>query len=175
MTLRHAPLSRRLVPAALLALALGLVPASPAQAARLKLKATMERYSGNPAYLAVYVTDAEGRFQATVQVFGEKVQYYPHLARWMRGVGPQSVALDGVTGASVGAGRGLDVTVEVADALIGAGYQLRVDAAAENIADLPAEIVLPLDRSAAGVDATGRGLVARFRFEMGSQTRDGPR
>lgn len=166
MTRLGAPLSRRLATAAPLALALGLVPASPAQAARLRLKATMERYSGNPAYLAVYVTDAKGHFQATVQVFGDKVQYYPHLAHWMRGVGPQSVPLDGVTGASVGSGRGLDVTVEVADALIDAGYQLRVDAAAENIADVPSEIVLPLERGAAGRDATGRGLVARFRFDM---------
>lgn len=138
----------------------------PAHAARLRLRATMERYSGNPAYLAVYVTDAKGHFVATVQVFGDKVQYYPHLARWMRAVGPQSVALDGITGASVGAGRGLDVSVEVADVLIGAGYQLRVDAAAENIADNPAEIILPLEPGSTGLDATGRGLIARFRFEM---------
>lgn len=137
-----------------------------AQAARLRLKAAMERYSGNPAYLAVYVTDAKGHFVATVQIFGDKVQYYPHLSRWMRAVGPQSAPLDGITGASVGAGRGLDVSVEVSDALIGAGYQLRVDAAAENIADNAAEIVLPLEPAAAGIDATGRGLIARFRFEM---------
>lgn len=165
MTRSRAPHRRRL-PAALLALAFAVMPVVPAEAARLRLKATMERYSGNPAYLAVYVTDAKGHFQATVQVFGEKVQYYPHLAHWMRAVGPQSTPLDGVTGASVGSGRGLDVTAEVADVLIDAGFQLRVDAAAENIADVPSEIVLPLERGSAGVDATGRGLIARFRFEM---------
>lgn len=152
--------------ACLLCLALGLTPSAPAEAARLRLKATMERYSGNAAYLAVYVTDAQGHYRATVQVFGEKVQYYPHLAHWMRGVGPQSTTLDGITGASVGSGRGFDVTVEVADALIDAGFRLRVDAAAENIADEPSEIVLPLERAAAGRDVFGRGLVARFRFEM---------
>jgi hypothetical protein len=148
-----------------LGFALGL-EATPAEAARLRLRATMERYSGNPAYLAVYVTDTKGRFVATVQVFGDKVQYYPHLSHWMRAVGPQSVPLDGITGASVGAGRALDVTVEVADALIDAGLQLRVDTAAENIADDPAEIILPLERAVAGRDATGRGLIARFHFDM---------
>jgi hypothetical protein len=157
---------RRFLAVLVLGLALGLEATPPAEAARLRLKATMERYSGNPAYLAVYVTDAKGHFVATVQIFGDKVQYYPHLSHWMRAVGPQSVPLDGITGASVGAGRGLDVTVEVADALIDAGLQLRVDAAAENIADDPAEIILPLEQGAAGRDATGRGLIARFHFDM---------
>ena len=155
-----------LASSALLCLALGLVPTAPAEAARLRLKGTMERYSGNAAYLAVYVTDARGHYRTTIQVFGDKVQFYPHLAHWMRGAGPQSTPLDGITGASVGSGRGFDVTVEVADALIDAGLQLRVDTAAENIADEPSEIVLPLERDAAGRDATGRGLVARFRFEL---------
>jgi hypothetical protein len=126
---------RRFVAVIVLGSALGLAAMPPAEAARLRLRATMERYSGNQAYLAVYVTDAKEHFVATVQIFGDKVQYYPHLSHWMRAVGPQSVPLDGITGASVGSGRGLDATVEVADALIGAGLQLRVDAAAENIAD----------------------------------------
>lgn len=158
----------RAAPAALAAGAVSAlcVAATPGDAAQLRLTATMRRYSGPPAYLAVYVTDARGRYQATVQVFGEKTQYYPHLSRWMRGVGPLSVALDGVTGASVGSGRGLEISVELADALIDAGMQLRVDAAAENIADEPAEIVAPLERTAAGTEFEGRGLIARFRFEM---------
>ncbi len=157
---------RTIVFAALLGLALIGPGVAPAEAAKLRLRGQMERYSGNAAYLAVYVTDTKGHYVATVQVFGEKVQYYPHLSRWMRGVGPQSAPLDGITGASVGSGRGLDVSVEVADALIDAGLELRVDTAAENIADEPAEVVLPLTRAAAGSEATGRGLLARFRFDL---------
>jgi hypothetical protein len=157
---------RRVLLAALLGLALIGPGTDRAEAAKLRLRGQMERYSGNAAYLAVYVTDTAGHYVATVQVFGEKVQYYPHLSRWMRAIGPQSAPLDGITGASVGSGRGLDVCVEVADALVDAGLELRVDCAAENIADEPAEIVLPLARAAAGREATGRGLVARFRFDM---------
>lgn len=157
---------RSTLPTLALVALLGLAPTPAAEAATLRLKATMERYSGNPAYLAVYLTDGRDHFQSTLQIFGDKVQYYPHLSHWMRATGPQSVPLDGITGASVGSGRGLDVTIEVADALIDAGLQIRVDAAAENIADDPAEIILPLERGAAGRDAAGRGLIARFRFEM---------
>lgn len=160
------PTRHRLIVVAALGLGLGFGSVVPAEAARLRLRATMERYSGSPAYLAVYVTDPRGRFVSTVQVFGDKVQFYPHLSHWMRAVGPQSAPLDDLTGASVGSGRGLDATVEVDDALIDVGLQLRVDAAAENIADDPVEITLPLERAAAGREATGRGLIARFRFEM---------
>lgn len=165
MTAAVAPRRRPWLPVVLFGLVLALTP-GPAEAARVRLRATMERYSGNPAYLAVYVTDASGKFVTTVQVFGEKVQYYSHLPRWMRGAGPQSVPLDGITGASVGSGRRLDVSAEIADTLIDAGFELRVDSAAENIADEPAEIVLPLQRAAAGREATGRGLIAKFQFDF---------
>lgn len=166
MSLR--PRSRlALARATILAAALGLASTTgPAQAAKLRLSLRMEPYSASPAYLAVYVADHAGHYVATVRVFGDKVQFYPHLSRWFRGVGPQGAPLDGVTGASVGSGEGLDVSVEIADALIDAGYQIRVDSAVEKIADEPAEIVIPLERDAAGRDAIGRGLVAHFRFDM---------
>lgn len=160
------PRPAALLAAALLGLTLTFAPGDAAEAARLRLRASLERYGGNPAYLAIYVTDARGKFVATVQVFGEKVQYYHHLPRWLRGVGPQTTPLDGLTGASVGAGRDLDVTVDLADALLDSGLQLRVDSAAENIADEPAEIILPLERAVSGREAIGRGLIARFRFDV---------
>jgi hypothetical protein len=157
---------RSLLPVGLLGFLLAVGPNDRAEAARVRLRATMEHYSASPAYLAVYVTDAGGHFVSTVQVFGDKVQFYPHLPRFMRGVGPLAVPLDGITGASVGAGRSLDVSVEIADALIDAGFQLRVDSAVERLADEPAEIVLPLARASAGQEATGRGLIAHFRFDL---------
>jgi hypothetical protein len=161
----RAPSRRPMLPIAAVTLLLATTPA-PADAARVRLRGTMEHYSASPAYLAVYVTDGTGKFVTTVQVFGDKVQYYPHLPRFMRGVGPLAVPLDGITGASVGAGRRLDVSVDIDDALIDAGYQLRVDSAVERLADEPAEIVLPLAHSATGQPATGRGLIAAFQVDF---------
>ena len=40
--------------------------------------------------------------------------------------------VDGITGASVGSGRTLEVSMDLADALFDAGYTLHVDAAAED-------------------------------------------
>jgi hypothetical protein len=142
---------RRLAAVVLVVSPLCLV-ADVARAARVRLRATMEHFGGNPAFLAIYVADAKGRYVTTVQIYGDKAQYYYHLPRWFRGVGPQAAPLDGVTGASVGSGSTLDVSVDIADALIDAGYELRVDSAVEKLADEPAEIVLPLSRTATNVD-----------------------
>ena len=101
-----------------------------------------------------------------LQVFGEKVQYYPHLSRWMRGAGPQSVPLDGITGASVGAGRSLEITFDLADALFDAGYTLHIDAAVEEMRDSPNEIAVPLTSDGAGKPVKGRRYVASFQYDM---------
>ena len=75
-------------------------------------------------------------------------------------------ALDGVTGASVGSGRELKVTVEVADALIDAGYEIRIDSAVEDMRDNPADVRVPLTTSGAGKPVAGRGYVKSFTYDL---------
>ncbi len=60
----------------------------------------------------------------------------------------------------------LKVKVEIADALIDAGFQIRIDSAVENGRDNPSEVVAPLNRGAMGAPVTGRGYVKSFRFDM---------
>jgi hypothetical protein len=71
-----------------------------------------------------------------------------------------------MTGASVGSGQTLRVTVDIADALIDAGYQIRVDTAVEDGRDHPGEITAPLTTAANGRPVSGRGYVASFKFDM---------
>ena len=54
----------------------------------------------------------------------------------------------------------------VADALIDAGYQIRIDSAVEDGRDNPAEVVVPLTAAAAGKPTAGKGYVKTFRFDM---------
>ena len=71
--------------------------------------------------------------------------------------------IDGITGASVGSGKTLKITVDITDALINAGYTVHVDTAAENGDDNPSEIVAPLDASASGKPIAGDGYVKAFK------------
>ncbi len=137
-----------------------------AQARPVTLTTDLQSYSGNAAFLAFYVTDASGKYQKTLWVAGKKAKYYKHLRDWARGSGLKASEIDGVTGASVGSGRTLKVTVEIADALIDAGYEIRVDSAVEDKAENPADVRVPLTRAGAAKPVAGRGYVKSFSYAL---------
>ena len=139
----------------------GLVQARP-----VTLTTQLKGYGGNGAYLAIYVTDAAGKYQKTLWVSGKKAKYYKNLREWARGSGMRASEFDGVSGASVGSGRTLKVTVELTDALIDAGYEIRVDSAVEDGRDNPAEVRTPLTSTGAGKPSSGRGYVQSFTYDM---------
>ena len=100
-------------------------------------------------------------------VAGGKAKYNKHLADWNRLSAGDAKRLNGVTGASVGAGRTLKVTADLADALIDAGYEIRIDAAAEDMRDSPSEVRIPLSSTNAGKPQSGKQYIqsATFQFQ----------
>ncbi len=56
---------------------------------------------------------------------GQKSKYYKHLTGWARASGLQASEYDGLTGASVTSGKTLTITLDLADAYIDAGFQLK--------------------------------------------------
>ncbi|AGI24169.1 hypothetical protein H681_11495 [Pseudomonas sp. ATCC 13867] len=151
---------------ATLAVAGALAGPALAEARELTLSTTLDEYRGDKAYLAIYLTDADGQYQRTLWVAGRKAKYYKHLADWARGSGLRTAELDGLSGASVGSGDTLEVSVEVADSLIDAGYQIRIDSAVEDKRSNRAEVQVPLTRDGAGKDNAGSGYVSAFRYQL---------
>ena len=137
-----------------------------AQARPVTLTTQMQSYSGNGAYLAFYVTDAKGQYKKTLWVAGKKAKYYKNLRDWARGSGLKPSEFDGVSGASVGSGRDLKVTVELADTLIDAGYEIRVDSAVEDQRDNPADVRVPLTTNGAGKPGAGHGYIKSFSYGL---------
>ena len=136
------------------------------QARPVTLTTQLQSYGGNAAYLAFYVTDASGEYKKTLWVAGKKAKYYKNLRDWARGSGLKSAEFDGISGASVGSGGSLKVTVELAPALIDAGYEIRIDSAVEDKRDNPAEVRVPLTTKDAGKPVAGRGYVKSFTYGM---------
>ena len=83
-----------------LSFALAGISALPAisQAREINLSTTLQEYRGNEAYLAIYVTDAQGAYQRTLWVAGKKAKYYRHLRDWAQGGGNRPAEFDGLTG-----------------------------------------------------------------------------
>ncbi|MGN6486618.1 MAG: DUF2271 domain-containing protein [Devosia sp.] len=142
--------------AAMLMLATALVVPGVALARDVTIDTTMVRYSGNAAYLAVYLTDPSGAYHSTLWVSGHKTRYLGALRGWAEGVTRAgSLNLDGITGASVGGGETLTVHANLADNLIDAGYQIHVDSAVENGGEYTSDAVVGLTSTPASADGTG--------------------
>lgn len=141
---------------AMLMLATALVAPGAVVASEVTIAATLAPYSGHEAYLAVYLTDAEGNYNSTLWVAGHKSKYYGALRGWVAGVSSAGgVNIDGITGASVGGGETLTVQAELADALIDAGYEIHIDTAVDRGGEYIDDAVIPLTSTPASVNGTG--------------------
>ncbi|MCP3969529.1 MAG: DUF2271 domain-containing protein [Rhodobacteraceae bacterium] len=127
-----------------------------AEARPVTITAQLKNYSGPRAYVSVYLTEPGGRVVDTLWVAGRKGKYYGHLRDWWRSSGRARSNLHGVTGASVGSGGQLRVSADIADNLIDAGYQVRVDTSIEDQGDYPRSAVLTLGKQ---TSVKGRGIV----------------
>ena len=134
-----------------------------AQARQVTFETTLKAYGGNEAYVALYLLDAKGKYKGTLWMAGDKTKYYRHLSDWQRASGGRLAEVDGITGASVGSGKTLKISLDIADALIDAGYKVHVDTSVEDGMDNPSEIVVPLDASASGKALAGDGYVKSFK------------
>ena len=95
---------------------------------------------------------------------GRKSKYYTHLSGWHRATGGNPTEINGITGASVGAGRTLEISLDLADALFDAGYTLHVDASAEDMRDSPDEVSVPLTTAGAKTPVRGRRYVSSLAY-----------
>lgn len=128
------------------------------------LTTQLANYGGEGAYLALYVTNAAGAYVGSLWMAGDKSRYFEHLSDWYRASGGNLSQISGITGASVGAGRTLTITLDLADALLDAGYTLHIDAAVEDMRNSPNEIAVPLTTQGAGTTVRGRRYVASFGY-----------
>ena len=152
----------------LFALGLAIAVAIPAfaQAREVTFTTEMLNYGGDGAYVALYLTDASGRYQGTLWVAGEKSKYYKHLSGWARASRLNPAEYDGLTGASITAGRTLKITVNLDDGLIDSGYEVRVDTAVEDMMDIRVDAALPLTTEGSGQPVAGRGYIRSFRYDL---------
>jgi hypothetical protein len=150
---------------ATLALTTALTLPGLAMARPVTLTTNLNSYGGNGAYLSLYVTDAGGAYVGTLWMAGGKSKYYKHMTDWYAATGGDLAEINGITGASVGSGRSLEITLDLADALFDAGYTLHIDAAVEDMRDSPNEIAVPLTSAGAGTAVSGRRYIASFTYQ----------
>ncbi len=149
-----------------LALAVAMTVPAIAQARPVTLTANLRNYGGSGAYVAIYLTDAKGVYKGTLWMAGPGISFYHYLHEWSRASGGNLADINGLTGASIGAGQTLSVTLDLSDALINAGYQIRLDAAVRNMPPSRSEVVVSFDPAGKGKPVKGRRYIQSFQYDM---------
>ena len=137
-----------------------------AEAGEVTFTTTLKSYSGDGAYVVIYLTDAAGAYQGTIWMAGGKTKYYRHLSDWKAASGGGKAEVNGITGASVGSGETLTVTANLADQLIDAGYVIHIDSAVEDQREYPSEVMAPLTAAGNGKAVAGSGYVDSFTYSF---------
>jgi len=137
-----------------------------AQAREVTFTTQLARYSGSGAYFAIYLLDANNKYQQTIWVAGKKRKYYSHLRGWSRASGKRAVEYDGKTGASVTSGRSLTISQNIDDSLIDSGYKIVIDSAVEDANSNQADVSTPLTTAGAGKAVVGSGYVMSFTYDF---------
>lgn len=140
-----------------------LVAPQAAIARPVEITVEMKNFRGPKAYAGIYLVNPDGSFHSDLAVAGKEAKYQAHLRGWYRGVS-RSGRVDGVTGASVGGGRTITITADIADALINAGYKVQVDTAVEDFGEHRAEA--SVDLAVSGQAVPGRGFVQSLSVKM---------
>ncbi len=150
---------------AMLMLATALASPGLALARDVTITADLISYSGNAAYLAVYLTKPDGTYESTLWLSGRKYKYFGALRGWLKALANvDTINIDGISGASVGGGQSLTVSADLSDALIDAGYQVHVDTAVEHGGEYADDAIAPL--SSGNVAVSGSGYIRELRVEM---------
>jgi uncharacterized protein DUF2271 len=141
-----------------------LVAPSLSEARQLTFETQLKSYGGNGAYVVIYLTDSAGKYRGTLWMAGGKAKLYRHLTDWQRLSGGRSSEIDGITGASIGSGKTLKISVDLADAMIDAGYVVHVDTSVEDGRDSPSDVVTTLATASSGASVAGKGYVKSFKI-----------
>ena len=151
---------------ATLALTTALTVPGLALAKPVTLTADMNAYGGQNAFLVIYATDSTGAYAGTLWMAGGKTRYYSHLSSWYAATNGSMAEIAGITGASVGSGRSLQITLDLADTLFDAGYTLHIDSAVEDMRESPNDVKVPLTTDGAGKPVAGRRYVKSFTYSF---------
>lgn len=148
-----------------LALTTALTMPGLALAKPVTLTADLNAYGGQNAFLVIYATDPNGAYAGTLWMAGGKTRYYQHLRDWYAATNGSMAEIAGITGASVGSGRSLQISLDLADTLFDAGYTLHIDAAVEDMRESPNDVQVPLTTAGAGKPVAGRRYVSSFTYD----------
>jgi len=139
--------------------------AKPNSATKVKCMVQLTNYSGEGAYLAVSVLDANKKYLKTLYVLGDDQEWYPDFdAWWPFFVSQGKPDIDAITGATISGGERSIFVLEIEEDLIDKGNLLRFETAVEDQKYHQEDLELPLNSENLKGSHNGSGYIRYVRM-----------
>ncbi len=133
--------------------------------AKYKCMVQLTNYTGEGAYIVVSLLDGEGNYLQTLRVLGDDEEWYPDLTKWWRfHRDAQKPDIDGITSATIAGGERSVFVVEIDDALLDAGNQIRFETAVEDQKYHEQDLQFPLTAENVNGKFEGAGYIRYVRM-----------
>lgn len=92
----------------------------------------MKNYTGEGAYIAISLLNADNEYQETLYVQGDDEEWYSDITEWWKFQGKVRANIDAVTGATISGGNRAITTLKINADKIDKGYKIRFESAVED-------------------------------------------
>ncbi|MGJ5641465.1 DUF2271 domain-containing protein [Formosa sp. S-31] len=97
----------------------------------IKCMIQTKKYTGEPAYIAVSLLDASGKYEKTLRLIGNDDSWFNSLLDWWKYLGESDNTIDAVSGATITPGDRSVVVLEIPESKIDKNYSIRFESAVE--------------------------------------------
>jgi len=124
----------------------------------------MKNYSGEGAYIAISLLNADGDYEKTLFVQGDDDEWYHDITNWWKFHGKVRADIDAITGETISGGNRTISIIDIPSDKIDAGYKIRFESAVEDqeYYDKDVEFELTTENLQNKVDGTGFIRYVRF-------------
>ncbi|MEM9822242.1 MAG: DUF2271 domain-containing protein [Bacteroidota bacterium] len=132
---------------------------------KYKCMVQLVNYTGEGAYIMVSLLDNNGKYLKTLQVLGDDEEWYPDLPKWWKfHRDNDKPKIDAITGATIAGGERSIFVLEIEDALLDSGNQLRFETAVEDQDYHEKDLQIPLTTKNVKGKFEGSGYIRYVRM-----------
>lgn len=122
-------------------------------------------YTGEGAYIIVSLLGNEDNYLKTLRVLGDDDEWYPDLKSWWHFYrDAKKPDIDGITGATIAGGERSIFVIEIEDAMLNSGKQIRFETAVEDQQYHEQDLQFPLTTENVKKKFEGTGYIRYVRM-----------
>ncbi|MGB0868203.1 MAG: DUF2271 domain-containing protein [Flavobacteriales bacterium] len=124
----------------------------------------MKNYSGEGAYIAISLLNADGDYEKTLFVQGEDDEWYHDITNWWKFHGKVRADIDAITGETISGGNRTISIIDIPSNKIDAGFKIRFESAVEDQEYYEKDVEFELTTENLQNKFDGTGFIRYVRF-----------